>query len=268
MNFDCINLHFIDTCNYKCKHCFVNKENNELSIHKIKLIVDNISRYFIKNGINGRINLAGGEPLLSKNINEIIDYIYSKNIKVSIITNGYYLTKEFISKNKTKISCIGISVDSLDYDTNLKIGRCEKNNTIDSNALIELCKYIKESNIRLKINTCLSKLNVNENFTEFLEKTKPDRYKVLEMTCFKNSELEGLKATSQEIKTFLEKHKSYISIFEHDYEMLDSYIIIDSKGHLATNNLHISNLDAVEMDIDLLIKEIGINYINYIKRYL
>ena len=24
-----INVHFIDACNYRCKHCFVNKENYE-----------------------------------------------------------------------------------------------------------------------------------------------------------------------------------------------------------------------------------------------
>ncbi len=75
MCFDCINLHFIDKCNYQCKHCFVKKEKNELSIDDIKLFVDKISDYFSKNKIkNGRINLAGGEPLLSDNINEIIDY--------------------------------------------------------------------------------------------------------------------------------------------------------------------------------------------------
>ena len=39
MVFKCINFHFIDKCNYKCKHCFVKKEQNELSMNEIKIFL-------------------------------------------------------------------------------------------------------------------------------------------------------------------------------------------------------------------------------------
>lgn len=237
-------------------------------MNEIIMNVDNIAKYFHRYNVNGRINLAGGEPLLSKNISEIINYIYSKNIEVSLITNGHYLTKEFILKNKDKISCIGISIDSLDYNTNCKIGRCENKISIDIEKLCEICKLIKSLNIKLKINTCLNKYNVNENFIKFLDVVKPDRYKVLEICCPKESKLEELRATSDDIHMFIDKHNSYISAFESTDEIKDSYVIIDSKGNISTNNLHISNLSAIDNDIDLLIKEIGVSYINYIKRYL
>lgn len=268
MVFKCINLHFIDKCNYKCKHCFVKKEQNELSMNEIKMIVDNIAKYFLKYNVKGRINLAGGEPLMSKNISEIINYIYSKNIEVSLITNGHYLTREFILENKDKISCIGISIDSLDYNTNCKIGRCENKVSVNIHNLYEICKLIKSFNVKLKINTCLYKYNVYEDFADFLNIVKPDRYKVLEMSCPKESKLEELRATPEDIQSFLDKHNSYISAFESANEMKDSYVIIDSKGNISTNNLHVSNLSAIDNDIDLLIKEIGVSYINYIKRYL
>jgi len=57
--------------------------------------------------------LVGGEPLLSKNIQMFIDYLFEINLEVSLITNGYYLDEKFISKNKNKLSMIGISIDSL-----------------------------------------------------------------------------------------------------------------------------------------------------------
>ena len=59
----CINLHFTDFCNFQCKHCFVNKENYELSFDELKQVVDKIYKYFNDNQINGRINLAGGGTL-------------------------------------------------------------------------------------------------------------------------------------------------------------------------------------------------------------
>lgn len=94
------NLYFIDKCNYYCRHCFVKKENFELEMGQIIMIINNVKRYFIKNKIkDGRINLAGGEPLMSKNIQEIIDIIFSNNINISLVTNGSLLTKEFIRNN-------------------------------------------------------------------------------------------------------------------------------------------------------------------------
>ena len=78
--YSCINLHFTDFCNYHCKHCFVKKENYELSFDELKTIVDKIKKYFNDNNIKGRINLAGGEPLMSRNIDKLIEYISSKNM--------------------------------------------------------------------------------------------------------------------------------------------------------------------------------------------
>lgn len=88
--YSCINLHFTDFCNFHCKHCLVKKENCVLSFDELKVAVDKIYKYFNDNEIKGRINLAGGEHLMSRNIDRLIDYIASKGIEVSI-TNGYYL---------------------------------------------------------------------------------------------------------------------------------------------------------------------------------
>lgn len=267
MKFDCINIHFTDFCNFHCKHCFVKKERKELSLDNIKIVVDKIDSYFKSNNIKGRINLAGGEPLLSQNINEIIDYIYSKGISISIITNGYFLTERFISRNQNKVSCIGISIDSLNRETNFAIGRCQNFNTLDIDQLKNNCKLIKSFGIKLKINTCISKLNVDENFVDFLEEIKPDRYKVFEMICNDKKELLSLKTSKEKINSFLNRHKKFISIFESSKEMKDSYLIIDSSGNLSTNNLHQSNLSILDNDINTLIKEVNINYLNYCKRY-
>lgn len=266
--FSCINLHFTDFCNYHCKHCFVKKENCELSFDELKLAVDKIHRYFLDNNIKGRINLAGGEPLMSRNIDRLIDYIASKNIEVSIITNGYYLDETFIDRHINQISTIGISVDSLDYDTNIKIGRCFKANVLSKNQLVNICNKIKKSGIKLKINTCLSKLNVNEDFNAFINEVKPDRYKILQMTCdeydYKNK---ANIVSDEEAKEFISKIK-YNYIYESREELKNSYVIIDSEGNISTNNSHISNISIFNYELEEAIKLLNVDYNNYIKRYI
>ncbi len=266
--YSCVNLHFTDFCNYNCKHCFVKKENYELSFDELKLIVDIIYKYFRDNNINGRINLAGGEPLMSRNIDRLIDYIASKNIEVSIITNGYYLDDTFIDRHINQISTIGISVDSLNYDTNIKIGRCFKANVLSKEQLIHICNKIKASGIKLKINTCLSKLNVNEDFNEFINEVKPNRYKILQMNCdeFDVRNMDNV-VSDDEAKSFLSRIK-YEYIYESKDDMRNSYIVIDSTGNISTNNSHASNISILNYDFEVAIKMLNIDYNNYIKRYI
>lgn len=231
------NLHFTDFCNFHCKHCFVKKNGKELSFDKIKLIGDKLLIFQQATGTKVRVNLAGGEPLLSKNIQLIIDYLYSLGLKVSIITNGYYLTEEFIIHNKDKLSMIGISVDSLNHNTNMRIGRCCNNKTISKEQLIYICKVIKDNGITLKINTCVTSINKDEDINSLLDVVNPDRTKVLRAFC--EPELKQYEISDEEWNTVKAK---YATAFceDNDY-MKEHYIIIDSEGNLSKDNLHITN---------------------------
>lgn len=248
-----INLHFTDFCNFRCKHCFVNKENKELSFENIKIIIDKIVQYKNLHNEEVRINLAGGEPLVSKNIQDIIDYICDSKLEVSIITNGYYLNKGFIENNKNKLSMIGISVDSLNDNTNIKIGRSCNNKLISENDLIDICKVIKENGIKLKINTCVTSLNCSENISSFLEKVKPDKTKVLRAFCDKNNSQYNI--SDDEWNNVKEKYKNVF--FEDNDYMKSHYIIIDSSGNLSRNNLHIDNNSLLEKSLEECLSNAG-----------
>ncbi len=229
-------------------------------------IVDNVKRYFDANHIQGRINIAGGEPLISKNIDNLITYIASKEIQVSIITNGYLLEEAFVQRHNNHLCSIGISVDSLDYDTNVKIGRCYKGNVLTKEKIIHLAKIIKEAGIQLKINICVSKLNVNENFYELIHIIQPDRVKVFEMVCYDIRQKVN-SATKSEIQSFLER-LNYKYVYESANRMKESYIIIDSKGNLSTNNLHLNGASILCHEITDMISTLHVDNQNYHKRYI
>lgn len=246
------NLHFTDCCNFSCKHCFVKKQGNELSFDNIKLIANKLAKYQHGNNIKIRVNLAGGEPLLSKNIQKIIDYLYSLNLEISMITNGYYLTSEFIVNNKNKISMIGISVDSLDVNTNLKIGRCFNNNTISKDRLIYICKVIKDNGIALKINTCVTSINKDEEINELLDAVKPERIKVLRAFCKGDKAIYNISNAE-----WLAVKKKYSNVvFEDNDYMASSYLIIDSEGNLSKDNLHILNNSLLNNSIEECLEKI------------
>ena len=240
-----INFHLTDICNYKCKFCFINKENKELSFDNAIIIINKIKQYFDHYHLKGRINLVGGEPLCYKRIQDIIDYIKSLNIDVSIVTNGYLLTNEFIINNKDKLSMIGISVDSIDNNTNKLIGRCCGCKSIEKNHLLEICNTIKKCNINLKINTCVMKTNLNEDLSSLIKEIKPDRYKIFQVVLDTKFAKENA-ITNDEFNKYLSKYNGIDYFSETNDYMLQNYLIVDSRGFLCNNNRHQDVINLLE----------------------
>ncbi len=89
------------------------------------------------------------------------------------------------------------------------------------------------------------------------------------MCCINDNETKklDLKASQEDIEKFKNKHKEFQMIFEYEKDLNDSYIIIDSKGCLATNNSHESKLSLKEYDLETLLKKLIVNVNNYSKRY-
>jgi len=83
-------------CNYNCLHCsFASKPaaEDEIDTEGGKRIVDQLYE------IGGRwFGLSGGEPLVRKDIFEIIEYAKSIGMNVSLITNGYYVKGDILDK--------------------------------------------------------------------------------------------------------------------------------------------------------------------------
>jgi cytidyltransferase-like protein len=200
-----------------------------------------------------KINLAGGEPMLYENILELINYISSKNIPCSIITNGTLLTNNFIDNVVDKLYMIGISIDGIKDETNKELGRTIIKNTD------EICGYIKEKGIKLKINVCVSRENLNENFYDFFKKIKPDRIKLLQMIPYKDeSKVDSI--TVDEFTVFCNKLLDFKPVCEPNEFISSEYIIIDSKGGMSLNNYHNSINDILSVSSDVFSKMIDFYY--------
>lgn len=265
---DVFNLHFIDHCNYKCKHCFAFKDNVEMNFDDICLSVDKIKEYFDSYGVKGRINLVGGEILLSKNIQKIIDYINSKDIKVSIVTNGSLLTEEFIEKNKDVIETIGISVDSIVDDVNKSIGRINEK-VLTKTEILNLCNLVNKYDIRLKINICLMTINCNEDFSELLDNINLNRLKIFQMKIVKgiNDQTSNLVIDDETFTNCIKKFMKYNPVIEYSSEIDKSYLIINSKGEVLCNAFD-GVLGSIYNDnLRVILNSEKIDYKNFNKRY-
>lgn len=262
-----VNLHLLEQCNYRCKHCFAHFDSGTvLSVRDWKAIIDNITESIAVS----RFNLAGGEPLLYPGLDELIEYINAKDSAVSLITNGYLLSEDRIKNFGGNVAMIGLSIDALEPELLIKLGRCTQNqNVLDPKRCIALCKRIQKKRIPLKINTVVSKLNLNEDFTGFMRTIRPDRWKLLKMKRFSDKRFDNsaLEVSDSEFSRFCAKHKAIPHISE--VSLKNAYIMVDAGGRLVDNtgDTYTAAADLLREDFQTGFKTLRFDAALYESRY-
>lgn len=238
---DVVNYHIINKCNYHCQYCFVGFQERIPTKEIAFKVVEEIHKFFIKSGVrNGRINFAGGEPLLYPYLTDVIEYANSLNLKVSIITNGSLLTEELVSKWRGKVETIGISIDANSDKTNGEIGRDQNGKILSNEQLFKIADCIHKNGINLKVNTVVSKLNLQEDMLDVYKNVKPDRLKFLCMHVIENINCEAnkLKPTMEEFESFVTKNRYEQGnevVVEAEGSMQNSYFMISPCGNVFLN---------------------------------
>jgi radical SAM protein with 4Fe4S-binding SPASM domain len=93
-------------CNFKCVHCYNVKEK------KKELNTDGVKKVLTQLAAAGcfHVGFTGGEPLMRKDIFEILDFAKHLGLRITILTNGYLLDR----KAADKIADLGVNLNKVD----------------------------------------------------------------------------------------------------------------------------------------------------------
>lgn len=101
-------------CNLSCTYC------NEYDAVSEPVALDLMLRRVDRLGELGTsmITLSGGEPLMHPGLDDIVRRMRERGIVASLITNGYYLSRERIERlNRAGLDYLQISIDNVEPDT-------------------------------------------------------------------------------------------------------------------------------------------------------
>jgi radical S-adenosyl methionine domain-containing protein 2 len=270
-----VNWHLEKDCNYKCKFCYAHFShiNTNLNINQGFSLIDEIK----KNDIY-KINFAGGEPLLNKNVGEFIKYSKQQGLKTSIITNGSRMTKKWLTKYGKNLDQIGISCDSIDNITNTKIGRGFGNHVEITERLLSRINLMNENyglNIQTKLNTVVLRNNHVEDWNDFIIRNNVKRWKVfkiLKIVGENDHVYNELSINDKQFYNFIDRHRFLndkgILIKEDNEDMSNSYIMItpDGRFYQNSNNQYIYSESILDVGFKNAIKQTGFDYDRYEKR--
>ena len=268
-----INYHITENCNFDCKFCFAKYSNETLKFEEQKLVLKKLA----DSNLFDEINFAGGEPLLDKNIVELVQYSFCLGLKVSLITNGLLLNSQLLQQILPYLTMIGISVHSFDDETKRKIGSCTKSGKVlENRRLVEICNAVRSYNsqthkkCRVKINTVICRENKQENFKGNIEQLQVDRWKCLR--CQEFCQNQNFLVSDSEYKSFVQRNrlKSVNQVFEDD--MKDTYIMINPGGKLLREGddgkSYCEIGSVLEKDIPVLLNDLPLKKDLYDGRYM
>jgi MoaA/NifB/PqqE/SkfB family radical SAM enzyme len=103
------NFNVTNNCNSRCITCnqWTKKSENELTASELKDIFDQLTLTPVKT-----ITFAGGEPLLRRDIFELVEYASSLGFYVSMVTNGLLVDEKKVKKLiENGLNSVCISID-------------------------------------------------------------------------------------------------------------------------------------------------------------
>lgn len=111
-------------CNFQCGYCFADyylNKNEFLPTERIFQTINELYDYGVL-----YLNVHGGEPLLRKDIGQILNYALDKGMFVNLITNGAFLEKKWEEVKNVHTLCISLDGKEENNDKNRGEGSYQK----------------------------------------------------------------------------------------------------------------------------------------------
>lgn len=273
-NVPSVNFHLWKQCNMRCGFCFATFQDfipehlpkGHLPVEDAKLLVDNLA-------VTGfdKINFAGGEPTLCPWLPELIERAKGYGMTTSIVTNGSLITETYLDKVDRNLDWIGLSIDTLDGDTQKRMGRAVRGTQpMTEGEYLQCVNAIRRRGIQLKINTVVTSMNWGEDLTRFIRLAKPERWKVFQV-------LPVIGQNDDRIAEFViskSQFESYVKLCrivegddihlvpESNELMTGSYVMVSPDGRFFdnTNGKHTYSTPILEVGVARALREVRIEF--------
>jgi GTP 3',8-cyclase len=155
-----LRISVIDRCNFRCTYCMpkeiFGKDYPFIPPEQLLTFAEitRLAHIFIQLGVR-KIRLTGGEPLLRKNIDQLIEKIIQLNpkIDISLTTNGALLSKLAPKLFRSGLKRVNVSLDALDEE----ISKSINHTNISPQEVIHGIRAARDAGLKVKVNMVVMK---------------------------------------------------------------------------------------------------------------
>ena len=169
-----LRISLTDRCNLRCTYCM--PEEGLIYSKKEELATPDelytLAKTFVNLGVQ-KIRITGGEPLIRKDVNEIIKKLSSLDVELALTTNGVIIDRFIDLFQQTGLQKINLSLDTLSEERFARLTRRGH-----FKAVMKNLDLLSSLDFELKINVVLMK-GVNEDeVVDFIELTRDNNIQV------------------------------------------------------------------------------------------
>lgn len=230
------NFHLYAPCNLHCRFCFAVFDDvpGQLSLSDQLRLVEVLAVAGVR-----KLTLVGGEPTLYRHLPEVLRAAKANRLTTCVVSNGARL-EPLLAAHHSDLDWIGLSCDSASETTQAALERGRGDHVARTLRLANRCRNL---GVRLKLNTVVTALNVEESLHELVRTVRPERWKVFQVLPVggqNDGEVEPLLVTREQFAAFLARHSHLAAegldpIAEDNEAMRGSYAMIDPLGRFYGN---------------------------------
>ena len=223
-----------------------------------------------------KINFAGGEPTLCPWLSDLVSRAKEHGLTTSIVTNGTRISSQWLDAINGDLDWIALSIDTVAPDRLKRTGRTLRGNPVTVEEYLDIASEIKKYGMHLKINSVVTSHTWDEDFTEFIKRARPERWKILQVLPVKgqnDKNIEDYLITDEQFEKYVERNRiveseGIVIVAENNDAMTASYIMVDPAGRFFDNTKgrHTYSKPIIEVGVEEALKEVFVDAERFLRR--
>ena len=279
INIPTVNYHLWKPCNMRCEFCFATFEDilphilpkGHLGRENCSLVVESLAQAGFQ-----KINFAGGEPTLCPWLPELIRLAGELGMTTSVVTNGSRITPTWVNSVDGSLDWAALSIDSVDPGTLLRMGRTTRSGPMSESDYLGAIGILRRHGVRIKVNTVVTRSNLQENFTDFIVEARPERWKLLQVLPVKGQNdvvVDPYVVSPDEFVGYVELSRRVEAygikvVPESNDLMTGSYVMVDPAGRFFDNSsgAHTYSRSIIEVGVEEASRDVSVDSRKFISR--
>lgn len=276
-----VNFHLWEPCNMRCSFCFatfqdVKRDMNLPRGHLPKNDCISVVEKLAEADFD-KINFAGGEPTLCPWLSDLIRRAKVHGMVTSVVTNGSRITDQWLGGLNGTLDWIALSIDTIDAGKLQRLGRAiGGKDAINPEEYLRIASDVKRRGIRLKVNTVVTSVTWQEDFTDFIRLLKPERWKIFQALPVKGQNdrhIADFALTEKQFDAYVQRNRfvreENIRVVPESNELMtESYAMVDPAGRFFDNakGAYSYSDPILEVGIDAALKSVSIDPDRFLRR--
>ncbi len=260
MLLESVNFHLYKPCNDRCAFCFATFRDvdGQISFAEVRRVIDALRAA----GVD-KINFAGGEPTLYREIGPAIQHSKALGFTTSIVTNGAKLIR-LLEGHAAALDWVGLSADSGVEVVQHGLGRGRGDHV---QRTIGHADLLRSLGVRVKLNTVVTSASWLEDMSDFVRRVQPERWKVFQVLPIKgqnSGSVEKLLLSPAQFAAFVDRHQhlgfeGFAPVVEDNAAMMGSYAMVDPLGRFFGNATgeHVYSAPILEVGVQAALAQVG-----------